>query len=320
MNLKQLRYFVAIVEEGSFLKASKSLCIAQPALSQHIVNLEDELNTPLLIRSPRGVSSTAAGDVLYMHAKKIMAQLKQAKDDVLYEANTPKGEVALVLPPMLAPHVAPLLVQYVDRNYPDIQLRIIEARSLKVHALIESGQADIGVLAIQQHELNGNSISGIPMYQEPLFAVEKLLPGEVQKRGAEVAFTNLAQSPLVVSHKKHAVRALLEKTAQEQGHNLHIKVEAESGRLLRSYVRNGVATAILPWSSQYHMWQDGEVMARRIVEPELERLIYLAWPKAFPLNAACVVVRDQLLDLAYDLYQKGIIEGTWLVDETAESG
>lgn len=315
MNLRQIRYFVTIVEEGSFLKASKTLCIAQPALSQHIVNLEGELNTALLIRSPRGVTVTAAGDVLYMHSKKILAQLKQAKDDVLYEANTPKGEVALVLPPMLAPHVAPLLVQFIDRNYPDIQLRILEARSLKVHSLIESGQVDLGILAIQENELNSMSISGYPLYKEPLFAVEKLLPGEVQKKGEEMSFDDLCNRALVVSHKKHAVRALLEDTAREHAKTLDIKVEAESGRLLRSYVRNGVATAVLPWSSQYHMWNDGEVTAKLIVEPSLERLIHLAWPKAFPLNAACIVVRDQLLALTFDLYKKGIIEGTWLVEE-----
>ncbi|WP_165839985.1 LysR family transcriptional regulator [Motiliproteus coralliicola] len=309
MNIRQLNYFIGIVEEGSFLKASRKLRIAQPALSQHIVNLEGELNTPLLIRSPRGVTPTAAGDVLYMHAKKIAAQLKQAKDDVLFEANTPKGEVALVLPPMLAPHVAPKLIKSVDKEYPDIQLRIIEARSLKGHTLIESGRADLGVLA---SETPSNNINGIVLYREPLYLVERLKEGEQQDDSLQIGFRELSRKPLVASHKKHAVRALVEKTAAEKKLPLNIKVEAESGRLLRSYVRDGVAAAVLPWSSQHHMWLDGEVSTRKIVKPDLERLIYLAWPKGFPLNAACNVVKSMLHDSIYSLYQQGIIRGEWI--------
>ncbi|WP_315983356.1 LysR family transcriptional regulator [Aliamphritea spongicola] len=174
MNLRQLTYFIAIVEQGSFLKAAKVLRIAQPALSQHIANLEDELGTHLLIRTPRGVTPTSAGEVLLMHARKISAQLKHAKDDVRLEANTPKGDVALVLPPMLSGYLAPRMVMRIGELYPQIQLRIIEARSLKSYTLVESGRADLGLIA-SASDTPPRQLHSFQLYQEPLFLSQKRL-------------------------------------------------------------------------------------------------------------------------------------------------
>ena len=69
MDLRQLKYFVQIVESGSLAKASRQLYIAQPALSQQMARLEDEVGKPLLVRSSRGVVPTENGEALYHHAK-----------------------------------------------------------------------------------------------------------------------------------------------------------------------------------------------------------------------------------------------------------
>ena len=78
MDLRQLRYFVQIVESGSLAKASRQLFIAQPALSQQMARLEDEVGKPLLLRSSRGVTPTENGEALYHHAKFMLRQMEQA--------------------------------------------------------------------------------------------------------------------------------------------------------------------------------------------------------------------------------------------------
>jgi len=311
MTLRQLRYFLAIVDEGSFLKASKVLCIAQPALSSHIVHLEDELGVQLLIRSPRGVTATAAGEILYMHAQKIQAQIKQAQADVTHESQTPQGEVALALAPMLASHLAPLLVRKTDELYPDVTLRIIEARSLKAYDLVETGRVDLAILA---KEKTSNSLSLIELFEEPLYLVEHLAPGE-EPNTKEISFKDMTATPLILSHKSHAVRALLEREAEKKKLPLNIKVEAESSNLHRSYIRSGIAAAVFPWPSLHRMWESNEISARKIVKPDLRRTICLAWPKQYPLTPATEVVRELVFSFIKELHANGVIHGDWLADE-----
>ena len=79
MDLRQLRYFIAIVEQGSFSKAAETLNVAQPALSLHVRNMEAELGSALLFRSPQGVVATEAGEILIRHARIVIDQLSIAR-------------------------------------------------------------------------------------------------------------------------------------------------------------------------------------------------------------------------------------------------
>src|SRR5271156_217894 len=79
MDVRQLKYFVGIVDAGSFSKASQKLFVAQPSLSQQIANLEFELDTKLLLRSAQGIMPTAAGSVLYRHARQILRQMDRIR-------------------------------------------------------------------------------------------------------------------------------------------------------------------------------------------------------------------------------------------------
>ena len=78
MDLRQLRYFIAILEQGSFSKASQYLHVAQPALSHHVRQMEDDLGVELMVRGPRGVTPTQAGERLLHHARLIMRQVDAA--------------------------------------------------------------------------------------------------------------------------------------------------------------------------------------------------------------------------------------------------
>jgi len=307
MNIRQLQYFISIVDEGSVSSAARVLHIAQPALSQHIANLEDELTTDLLIRSSRGVKPTKAGEVLYQHARKIVAQLKQAVDDVRSEADSPRGEVSIVLPPMLGMHIAPRLLAQVAEKYPEVDLRIMEELGLSVKEMIENGRVDLGILATADPSPKAEYLH---LYNEPLFLVSRRHSEDPEDDGTETADAEtLFSVPLVLSQQNHAVREMVEKVAQDMGRTLNIRTATESTRLRISYIRSGVTSGVLPWPSFDTLWRRGEIKAKRLVNPDLVRQIFLAWPKNQPLNAASRAVREEAILICHDLFDEKVIRG-----------
>ena len=99
MDLRQLKYFVEIVDSGSLSKAAARVYVAQPALSQQIAALEGELKSRLLVRSSRGVTLTEAGKVLYRHARAILRELADVRQEIMHPSAGESGLVALGLPP-----------------------------------------------------------------------------------------------------------------------------------------------------------------------------------------------------------------------------
>ncbi|MBD3678802.1 MAG: LysR family transcriptional regulator [Rhodobacteraceae bacterium] len=93
MDVKQLRYFIAIAEEGSLSAAAQRVNVAQPSLSQHVISLGRDLGVKLLERSPRGVSLIQSGEVLLSHAREIVTSLETAVESVRQSGAEPMGEV-----------------------------------------------------------------------------------------------------------------------------------------------------------------------------------------------------------------------------------
>src|SRR6056297_3665676 len=98
MDVRQLGYFIAVAEHGSLASAAHSIGIAQPSLSIQIKNLEGRLGTQLLVRSPRGVSLTDAGQVLLKHARFVLEAVERAKEEVRQAGVTPAGKVVFGMP------------------------------------------------------------------------------------------------------------------------------------------------------------------------------------------------------------------------------
>ena len=135
MDIRQLRYFAQIVESGSLSKASRSLFVAQPALSQQLAKLEDEVGKPLLQRSARGVTPTENGLALYHHARFMMRQLDQALSIARRETGDVHGMVSIGLPATTVAAIGVPLVRNVRANFPGILLNVVEGMSGQAAAL-----------------------------------------------------------------------------------------------------------------------------------------------------------------------------------------
>src|SRR3954464_73516 len=146
MELRQLRYFVAIVDHGSLSRAALVLHVAQPALTQQLRQLEQELGVQLLHRSAQGVLSTDAGKVFYEHAQAILKQVADARSAVTQSTTRPAGAVTLGLPHSISGALALPLLMATRASYPEITLQLTEELSGNLTEQLKSGRVNLAVL------------------------------------------------------------------------------------------------------------------------------------------------------------------------------
>jgi LysR family transcriptional regulator, hydrogen peroxide-inducible genes activator len=145
MEIHQLRYFVAVAEEGSFSRAAAKVRVAQPSLSQQIRKLEAEVGQPLFDRLPRSVVLTEAGRCLIDYARQILASIGDARRCVDELKGEIAGKVAVGAIPTIAPYVLPELVVTFQKHYPDVTLEIVEDVTKGVTRRIDAGELDVAL-------------------------------------------------------------------------------------------------------------------------------------------------------------------------------
>src|SRR6266446_3021795 len=145
MELHQLRYFVAVADEGNFSRAAAKVRVAQPSLSQQIRKLEAEIGQPLFDRLPRSVVLTEAGRCLLDYARQILASIGDAQRCVDELKGKIAGDVAVGAIPTIAPYVLPELVVTFQKHYPDVTLHIVEDVTAGITRRIEAGELDVAV-------------------------------------------------------------------------------------------------------------------------------------------------------------------------------
>jgi LysR family nitrogen assimilation transcriptional regulator len=158
LDLRQLRYFIAIAEAGSFSAASARLRIAQPALSQHVKAMEAEFGMALLQRNPRGIALTEAGARLLTRATTIEAAFQSLHDHVRGAA-VPSGEVRFGMPGTINEQLGVALIEAGRKLYPGIRIRISEAMSGFVLGWLREGNVDLAVL------YNVHDAKGLTLHQ-----------------------------------------------------------------------------------------------------------------------------------------------------------
>ena len=146
MQFRQLRYFVKIVEAGSFSRAATLIHVAQPALSQQIHELEDRLGVMLLQRSARGVSPTAAGEVLFREATSILHQLDKLPTVVRSTSGEAEGAVKVGLASSVAPILIGPLLERVKTTLPKVNLKLSDDDSGTLQAGVAASSFDMAVV------------------------------------------------------------------------------------------------------------------------------------------------------------------------------
>jgi len=146
MDLRQLQYFVAVVEQGSFSRAAVSLNLAQPSVSRQVALLETELGQRLLERTGRTVTPTAAGNALLAHARVMLNASAQAVSDLRQMGEDPVGRVVVGLPNWVAMAICVPLIRQFRQRFPRAVLSIVEGLSPAIQDGLIAGRIDLALL------------------------------------------------------------------------------------------------------------------------------------------------------------------------------
>ena len=150
MEIHQLRYFVAVADEGRFSRAAAKVRVAQPSLSQQIRKLEAEVGQPLFDRLPRSVVLTEAGRCLIDYARQILASIGDARRSVDELKDEVSGRLAVGAIPTIAPYILPELVGKFQKHYPEVTLEIVEDVTDGITRRVEAGELDVALASTCQ--------------------------------------------------------------------------------------------------------------------------------------------------------------------------
>lgn len=277
MNLKQLEYFMHVAELGSFSKAAMMLDIAQPALSRQVRGLETELRQQLFLRNGRGVALTEAGRRLFDHAVGIMQMVAHAQEDLGSSRDAPVGRVTIGLPPSIARQLTLPLIDRFKREFPAARLAIVEGLSAHMVEWVTTGRADVGLV------YNPDAQSGVeitPLLQEPLGLVspapKEKSKGKRNHPAPPLPFRELADYPLIVPERVHAMRRLLETHAALAGVKLDIAWEVSSVPSIIELVCAGYGHAVLTASGVAASPRAADLCLRKLVDPAPASALCLA--------------------------------------------
>ncbi|EHZ3308759.1 tricarballylate utilization LysR family transcriptional regulator TcuR [Salmonella enterica] len=291
MELRQLRYFVRIIETGSMGSAAQDLDIGVSALSQQMSRLENELAIRLLQRTSRGVTPTNAGLAFYSQAQ---LALRHADDAILAarEARL-SGHVSVGMAPSTASILGIPFIHAMQENYADVRLHVVESLSGNLERMINTRQIDLAVVFQKDKILRW---SARPILEEQLFligshALLAALPDN------PITPEQLAGIPLIMPSQGHGLRGRLDAVCQEHALNVEIVAEIDGLALLMRAVRDGLGATLQPGGAISHLDND----ALRVIgvhNPVLSRpnfLVSLSDDELTPAGLAARVVLTKVM-------------------------
>lgn len=285
LNLRQLKYFVRVVEAANMTRAADQLRIAQPALGMQIKQLEEALGVVLLIRHSRGVSPTAAGEKLFQRAIQILDLIEVARKEVRDDA---REAVRFGLTPSLMQIIGPELLLLVSEQAPQLSFSLSEEMS---HLLVDSLHRAELDLILAYEVPDAPAFWKRALYQEDLVLVTAVANAANE---APIAFAEALAGPLILPELRDGVRSLVEKTAAENGIGIRLEHEIRSIPGIKTMIARGSAAGILPYGTVLAEVSAGTLFARPIVAPVLRRTLYLAGSRKAARLTSLPIIRDAI--------------------------
>lgn len=303
MNLRQLHYFVGVVDAGSISRAALSLHIAQPALSQQIANLEKELGTPLLIRSQKGIQTTRAGNIFYTSARSILNEINQVRQSIQAGEGL-AGDVSLGLTTTFSGFFAGRIAAATLKRHPNIQLRIFDSPGHLHEQSLLRGNID---LALLPEDAEATGLQRKPLYRQLLFYVESRAGRTTQK--GSIPLQQLIGRPLVLPTVPNPTRIVVERSFLALGAKPTVAAEANSMATLLSLVEAGIGGAILAWGG----YESDRLAWSQISDPEIYHDVSLCSARHLPHSECAAAVQSIVSEIVLEIVRSKVWRGGLLL-------
>jgi len=291
MEIRQLRYFIAAVEAGNLRAASKSIHISHAALSMSLKNLEEDVGVKLLDKGRSGVKMTPAGEKFLVAAHSLIRQINDLRASLPGREDNPTGNVRFGLAYGLNNALAPCLFSFLSDHYPGIDLEIEEGNTTSLRRLFENDviQLMIGYDVVEKMDQQCESL-----YVEQLYFVSPY--DEALENETEIEFQKLANIPIVCSPGTNAMRTTLDKYSFDNDVPLHLLSDFQSAHASVKITEAGMANTISTWDEVFDCVSQKTLIARKIVNPVLERTVSLVSSlrsePSFATNAVIGVIKE----------------------------
>jgi LysR family nitrogen assimilation transcriptional regulator len=305
LDLRQLKYFVKIVEQRSMSRASVELHVAQSALSAQIASLETRTRQKLLVRRSTGVFPTEAGQALYKHAVAILRQVERAQHDVERLGDAASGPASLGLPVVVEDLLALDLFVVARARLPRVTLHLSEGMSYLLKEMVLQGRLDMTVT--YQFEPSPGIVEH-PLFTEKIYLVSPATSG-VTPCESPLPMAAVVQYPLVLSSPQTAMRRLIQAGLAAANLTADALAEVDSLRTLVDIVEQGHAHTVLPASAlQRQLKADAGCSPVLLTPLDITRTVVLCTSEHLPLGLTATAVYE----LLEDLVQRALKEHRWL--------
>jgi len=278
MELRHVRYFVAVADSLSFTKGAEKLRIAQPSLTRQIKHLEDELGVRLLNRSTKHVTLTKEGECFLAGARRLLSCIAEIIDN-LHELNRPKpAAINIGYVPNSFHGVLPASLAVYEKEFPTVSINLFGVPSLEQVRSLNEGKIDLGFMGLLEPEADGSlEFRKIALYDVVLLMAKK---NRANKRKV-IDLKDLTQTFFISlsDHCYHGYGQWLNKTCQDAGFKPRILQIAENESMLIQAVRSELGVALLP--EQIRNVAHENVLIRPI-RPSIRIGSIAAWKKNNP--------------------------------------
>lgn len=283
MNVTQLKTLIAVVDHRSFSEAARILGVSQPAVTMQVQALEADLGATLLDRGYRKVELTEAGRALMPYARRVIAELEEARTALEQLSGVVSGRLTVAASTTPGQYVLPRLLGSFLNEYPEvgITLRVYDTSEVVEH--VENGDADLGMIGAEVH--------GARVHYEKLGTDDLVLicpPDHALASRRSVAFADLTDEPFIVRESGSGTRMVAEDVIRHGGvepGELKVVMELGTNEAIVSAVEGGMGLGIVSAQVAHKAIELGTVAQIASAGFPVARPLYLVLPRRTPTRA-----------------------------------
>ena len=290
MNIRDLKYLVAVADTGSFSRASEKCFVSQPALSMQVKKLEESIDTKLFDRDTTGLSVTTKGEVLVEQARKILDEVNQFYAMAREEENPLAGEITLGAFPTISPYLVPRVLPVLMARYASLNFSVVEDKTAELLKKLQDGSIDVALIALP---VNEKGITGVKVMEENFYLCVSRHSHLYDYKS--VNYDDLENENIMLLEEGHCLREQALSVCQQANASNTKLHKSASLETLIGMVANGLGVTLVPEMAT-GVRQDGvKFLPFNVNEPS--RSVALCWKESSERGALFRRLAHSLLSL-----------------------
>jgi DNA-binding transcriptional LysR family regulator len=278
IDVRLLRYFRAVAEAGSFRAGARRAGVSQPAVSQAVALLEEEIGAQLFERVSRRALLTREGSLLLEHARRLIAEFDDLPALLARSRGVVCGRLEIGTTDAASIHVLPKVYRTFRRRYPQVELSVRVEGTASLLRELEARSIELALLNLKvgstETRLPEGGFEGRPLFREDLLFVVSARDSLASKR--RVSLSDLADTPFLTFKSDSITRRAVETLFREHGATLRVAMEISSPEAIKKLVEVGLGASVLPSRSVQAEVQAGRLAILSVPEAKLARILGVA--------------------------------------------